>query len=403
MAWHANNLTIQTGIRAFLDGSALVNPNDLNSHKPTKHVFFHGFTGDLVQPGGDGHVHEFWSDRSDGKWNHQNLTDKTHAPLIAVQTLGAPSSYVLKGDGTKHVIYQEDNGRIHELRWDGDWHHTDLTSAAGNAPLAINAPGQIHQPFGYEYSFFDPGARRNIISQRVVYETQDNKIHQLRRKHGSGWDHAAVTDVPVPILQPTAYVFTVQGQTAPGQASQRVLYVDDQHHAWEFVWNEVGPNSQSWQANDLTVLSGAPLAESRPVGLMNDLEFTLHVFYRSKDQHLYELWWNNSGWQLNDLTALTASPIAAAAGPPLAYVHLTQGTLRVNYMAVDKHIHALWRDVGQQWNPANHEDLMPIGAPLPIRNPVGFVFRDLTQHLFYTAIPAPFTDPGGEVIELTDE
>jgi hypothetical protein len=72
-------------------------------------------------------------------------------------------------------------------------------------------------------------------------------------------------------------------------------------------------------------------------------------------------------------------------------------------MAIDQHIHALWRDVGQQWNPANHEDLMPVGAPVPLRGPVGFVFRDLTQHLFYAAIPLFLSIAGHEVIELTDE
>jgi hypothetical protein len=134
---------------------------------------------------------------------------------------------------------------------------------------------------------------------------------------------------------------------------------------------------------------------------MHDLEFTLHVFYVSKD-HLYELWWNNLGWNVNDLTALTSAPAPAAGAVSLAYVHLRQGTLNVNYVGVDRHIHRLWRDEGNEWNPANKDDLTIAagGAPLAFSNPVGFPFFQssghLTQHIFYVA------DTSQDVIELTD-
>jgi hypothetical protein len=396
MPWHFNNLTTLTGSvqRATFNLSAFINPNDPGIHGPTRHVFFQGH---------DRHIHEFWWD---GNWHHDDLTDNTDD---APRATGFPSSYMFKGTGTKHVIYQGfdfgDNGRINELWWDGDWHHNDLTSAAGNAPLTIGLP------FGYEYSFFDTIHRRNIISQRVVYRTLDFKLHLLHWSANDGWHHMPLPlpDVPVSESRPTAYVFSVQGQAIQGQASQRVLYlspsmVPDIQHVHEFTWNEKGPNLRNWVLNDLTALTGAPpLGFGLPVGLMHDLEFTLHVFYgRGEGADLYELYWNDSGWHFNDLTAIMGRTIAGN-GPPLAYVHLQQGTLNVNFIGTDGHIHALWREVGMPWNSVNQENLtLPIGAPPAASQPVGFVFRDLTQHMFYIAQTSSISQ-GGDIIELTDE
>ena len=407
MPWHFNNLTTLTGglIRAFPNLSALINPNDPGIPGPTRHVFFQGrdASGPTI---GDHRIHEFWWD---GNWHYNDLTIAAdNAPRAA----DLASSYMFKGTGTKHVIYQGfddvptgSNGRINELWWDGDWHHNDLTSAADNAPLTRGSP------FGYEYSFFDTIHQRNIISQRVVYLTLDHKLHLLQWSANDGRHSVPLPDVPGGPSPPTAYVFSVQGQIIQGQASQRVLFllptmVPDIQHVHELTWNEEGPHLRSWVLNDLTALTGAPplgLAGFGSVGLMHDLEFTLHVFYgREEGADLYELYWNESGWHFNDLTAIMGRTIVGN-GPPLAYVHLQQGTLNVNFIGTDGHIHALWREVGMPWNSVNQENLtLPIGAPPALTQPVGFVFPDLTQHMFYIAQSSPISQ-ASDIIELTDE
>ena len=115
---------------------------------------------------------------------------------------------------------------------------------------------------------------------------------------------------------------------------------------------------------------------------------------------------------MNDLTAIMGSTDIQDSrffggltdgAPLLAYVHLQHGTLNVNYVGTDQHIYALWRDVGTPWNNVNKQNLtMPIGAPPAFSQPAGFVFRDLTQHIFYIAGPSP-NSRIGDVIELTDE
>ena len=386
MAWHPNNLTNRTGRRAVTDLAAHVNPNEY-----TKHVFFQGVND--ISGAGDGHIHELWWD---GDWHHNDLTNKTGAPLVS----GSPSSYMFRGEGTQHVIYRGvgvgNSAPINELWWDGDWHHNDLTSAADNAPLTGISR---YSPFGYEFSFGSPSFGSSI-SQNVVYETIDKNIHLLFWDFG--WHHTALTawgagDPSLALFCPTAYVFTIQRQ-----ASQRVLYLVTDQHVHELMWNNVGPNKRQWQPHDLMVLTGAPPAVSRPIGLMHDLEFTLHVFYRSKDNHLYELWWNNLGWHVNDLTTLTGAPLAANGA--LAYVHLERGSLNVIYLGEDGHINLLVRDEGDAWNPANYSDLTVAagGAPAPAGGlePAGFLFSPpsggFTQHIFYVSNTY-------DIIELTDE
>jgi hypothetical protein len=401
MVWHFNNLTTLTGQRAIFGLTALVNPNDVHAHNPTKHVFFLGRQADGSD---DGHIHEFRWD-GNGPLQHSDLTSKTSAAPAA----GVPLSYMYKGKRTKHVIYEaldfSDPGRIHELLWDvdGNWYHHDLTGAAGNAPRTIG------EPFGYEYSFFDTIHQRNIMSQRVVYQGRlDGRIHLLSRLDNSQWQHTALPSATA--SRPKAYVFTVQGQAVQGLASQRVLYqlpdanLIDVRHVHELMLNEKGLDIGNWVHNDLTVLSGAPQPDSsfqELVGFMHDLESTLHVFYLSTGR-LFELWWNNLGWHENNLTALTGTPPAAAS--PLAYVHMYHGTLNVIYPGVDGHIHAVWRGQGSTWNTVNYNDLTITagGAPPMVGNPVGFVFRDLYQHIFYIAATSPNSHIG-DVIELTDE
>jgi hypothetical protein len=169
------------------------------------------------------------------------------------------------------------------------------------------------------------------------------------------------------------------------------------------VFNEVGPNNDNWFHNDLTVLAGAPLADGQAVGLMHDLDFTLHVFYGGQDQHLHQLWWNNAGWNKNDLTNITNSPFAAAGAVPFAYVRTEQGTLNVHYVGVDRHIHALWRDETNAWF---HENVTARAlAPIALSNPVSFQFfrkaGHFSQHLFYVTDPTSGFDH--HIIELTDE
>jgi carbohydrate-selective porin OprB len=79
-------------------------------------------TQHVVYRGRDNHIHELWWD---GAWHHNDLTNAAGAPAAS----SSPEGYIL-GDGTQHVVYRGGDDHIHELWWDGTWHHNDLSVAA---------------------------------------------------------------------------------------------------------------------------------------------------------------------------------------------------------------------------------------------------------------------------------
>src|SRR5438128_1949639 len=61
-----------------------------------------------------------------------DLTKLAGAPNVGISPL---AGYATPFNGQQHVDFIGDDGHVHELWFDGAWHHNDLTEAAG-APLA---------------------------------------------------------------------------------------------------------------------------------------------------------------------------------------------------------------------------------------------------------------------------
>jgi hypothetical protein len=122
---------------------------------------------------------------------------------------------------------------------------------------------------------------------------------------------------------------------------------------------------------------------------------TQHVFYRSPDGDIMELYYaTGGGWQRNNLTALAKAP--KAAGNPSAYL-LTydRDSQHVIYRGTDGQLHELTAptpDVKDgKWT---HNNLTtPLKAPAAAGDPCSVVFDDKTQHIVYRS-----TD--GDIVEL---
>ena len=92
----------------------------------------------------------------------------------------------------------------------------------------------------------------------------------------------------------------------------------------------------SWHHNDPGVeAGGAPAAIGDPCGFTLDGQ---HVFYRTVDDHIHELFWNG-GWHHND-PGVEAGGAPEAAGDPCGFV--LGNSQHVFYRAVDGHIHELF-------------------------------------------------------------
>ena len=104
--------------------------------------------------------------RSSG-WKHEALA--FFVPGAGLGADGAPAGYTWDVDRTQHVVYRSPSPNlydrhIHELWFNGVWHHNDLT-------LATGAPGAVGNPAGYTWDV--------DRTQHVVYRGSDGHIHEL--------------------------------------------------------------------------------------------------------------------------------------------------------------------------------------------------------------------------------
>jgi hypothetical protein len=105
------------------------------------------------------HVHELWWD---GSWHNADLTAVTGSPPAWNQP--DPHGYMFDAQRTQHVVYIGREQHVHELVWDGNWHHTDLSLEAGAPPAEGGPPG---------YAF------EAELTQHVLYRGSDRHVHEL--------------------------------------------------------------------------------------------------------------------------------------------------------------------------------------------------------------------------------
>jgi len=146
--WHHNDLTGATGFPPLSTSDPM---GYTWSADKTEHVIYYGI---------DNHIHELWFN---GTWNHNDLTNASGYPDAPVGT--DPGAYTWDADNTEHVVYRGTDNHVHELWFNGNWNHNDLTNAAGQPPLPAG------DPVGYTWDVDK--------TEHVVYRGVDNHIHEL--------------------------------------------------------------------------------------------------------------------------------------------------------------------------------------------------------------------------------
>jgi hypothetical protein len=285
--WHEADLTVLTGAPPARGESVAAYTFESQG---TQHVIYQG---DL-----DGHVHELWWDHQDG-WlgHHHDLTIAGGGPDAA----DVPSAFADDDDSTQRVDYRSSNGQLHELRWQSQgnfWAHS-LLSTDPAVPVAVS---------GLSSYVSEPGGDLHLD-----FRAADARMHELLFRAGVGWQHiglSAQAGGPESVGSPTAYPFEAQG-------TLHVVYRDTDVHVRE-LWASLSDGL--WHDNDLTVAAGATTtADGEPAAYAFNDQNTQHVFYRTANGHIDELWWNQvQGWQVNDLTVRTGAPLAES--DPTAYL-----------------------------------------------------------------------------------
>jgi len=356
MTWFRNDLTVRTG-----SPTAVFSPTGYAFRSEnTQHVLFQGFGAGA----GDGHVHELWFD---GRWHHDDLTAQSGAPPVDGEVHGYVDEDA-PGGATQHAIYQGftpgsgANGTLQEIWWGAEKNHHQL---------AEGRPALIDRPFGYS---FERG-------QHIVYRA-DNTLRFLDLEEDFGWTASDLTPVmagSVPRRPPTAYGFAAQ-------QTHHVIYAGSDGHVHE-LWK--GPTG-GFRHSDLTVASGSKVqVTGMPVGFADDPGFRQIVSFAGTDGHLHQLTWDGA-WHTQDLTATVGGVPPSPGAVPTGYLFPSEGTLHVNYLGVDQHIHEYWQD-DAGWHP---NDLTAAAGALPSRShPTAYVMPDRTQHVV-------FVDDDRHVVEL---
>ena len=154
-------------------------------------------TQHVVYRGADSHIHELWFN---GGWHHNDLT----ALPARRPRPGDPAGYTWDVDSTQHVVYRGTDNHIHELWFNGGWHHNDLTNAAG-APLGRGRPA------GYIWDVDQHPTRRlprhrqprprTVVQRRLAPQRSHDAAgrRSARRRDPAGYtwdvDHTATRDL----------------------------------------------------------------------------------------------------------------------------------------------------------------------------------------------------------------
>jgi hypothetical protein len=237
----------------------LLNHDSLTSRDvtvDTQHVFYCS---------GDGNIHELWAGN---KWQFKNISEEASAPSAT----GSPAVYATGASRFKHVVYRGVDGHIHELFAGDAWQFNTIT-------IQANAPQAAGDPFGY--TTFDSTTGRMDV-QHVVYRGVDEHIHELFA--GDSWQHNDLTSLvgaPHAADDPVAYTTNDYGFGV----------IDDQHIVYRGVDGHIHElfTIDTWQHNDLTTLSNAPLAVGDPTAYTDSAKRDQHIIYRDTKNHIHEL------------------------------------------------------------------------------------------------------------------
>jgi len=103
-----------------------------------------------------------------------------------------------------------------------------------------------------------------------------------------------------------------------------------------------------WNYSDLNEITGAPSADGGRglEGCYTQFNNTRHVIFVSGDGRVHELFYQlqTPRWQHNDLTALTGAPVAASGSRLTCYGTSFNSWQHVNFIGANNHVYELWFD-----------------------------------------------------------
>jgi hypothetical protein len=178
------------------------------------------------------------------------------------------------------------------------------------------------------------GYRGSDTREHIVYPGLDRHLHELSARPGTAWesrDLSALSRGSIP--RAGSALVAYQG----GDRSEHINYIGADRHLHELYLSPVGV----WADNDLSALSQAvaPLSDGALSGYMG-ADGSVHVNFIGTDRHVHELYWFN-GWSDNDLTRLSRA-VAPLSSSALSGYMGADGSVHVDFIGTDRHVHELY-------------------------------------------------------------
>lgn len=315
-----------------------------------------------------GHLTELYCG-SDDVWHNKDITDEGGGP----NATSDPSAYAFDAEGSQHVVFlgTEGDGHIHELYQSDGWHSNDLMSASSTVVTAANAP------MGWASKFNS--------TQHVVFRGNDNRsIHLLSRGTGDGatWVQKTLTGGPTSAKAPGGFSFE-------SAHTQHIYYEGDDQLFYEFVMDSSG-----WHLRgNLGVNVGASAAaDPQPVGYGFGGDGSRHIPWRGSDGDIWEASSSGTQWSRLDLTEDRQARQPGSA--PVGYAFesnakIPVGTRHVIYTGNDSIVYEFWNDPsGWHVNPLTDGSFPSASSPSAFTDPTL-----ATQNVFYISTT-------GQIIEL---
>jgi hypothetical protein len=166
------------------------------------------------------------------------------------------------------------------------------------------------------------------------------------------------------------------------EGTQHVFYRTPDGLLVELWWR--GGERPHWGA--LTSAGTAPKAAGSPTSQVFADEGTQHVFYRTAVGEIIELWWQGGAAARPQNLMVEARGTPPASSDPVSHVFAAEGTQHVFYTSIDGQVIEIWWSRG---GGKGHVDLTArsLGAPRAAGRPASQVFGpDATQHVFYVSV-----------------
>jgi hypothetical protein len=226
-----------------------------------------------------------------------------------------------------------------------------------------NLPWVDADPVGYYYSYTLSG---NPMAMIAVFYPVGGKIYYFQQPLSWNLFTPVIELIAKTGSTPSkgpfhAYIWPA-GMTSTGQ--QEVVYIDRNSHVMRLYKARLAP---VWHKQDLTGISGAPLALDGIVGFVSSVNQTNYVFYRDQRNQLHALTSNKKiSWEDTNLTTSLIGAVPSKPGYKLsAFSWEGDPLVRIAYLGSDQHIHTIGQANGR-WE---DKDLtlgfstLPAGAP----------------------------------------